>query len=173
MRSASNKRPDGRGGVRSRDNENFSDWYINKFFLGTRARRATLIILTLDITKCPLALILTWRQAILSTLSAYHLFGKPGNTGKNSNETVHPGGNFSGKKGIPFEVLPFSRSYREDRIFCTACLDYQCQASCWEKVKNLLVFCKWYNSIPSLFSVPKKIAVPFDGNFSPKFPSKC
>ena len=38
------------------------------------------------------------------------------------------------------------------------------------KRKNLPVFCKWYNSIPFLFSVPKKIPVPFDGNFSPKFP---
>ena len=30
------------------------------------------------------------------TLSAYHLYGKPGNSGENSNGTVHPGGNFSG-----------------------------------------------------------------------------
>ena len=41
-------------------------------------------------------------------------------------------------------------------IFCSICLDYQCQASCREKVKNLPVFCKWYNSIPFLFSVTKK-----------------
>ena len=40
------------------------------------------------------------------------------------------------------------------KIFCTICLDYQCQASCREKAKNLRVFCKWYNSIPFLFSVP-------------------
>ena len=45
-------------------------------------------------------------------------------------------------------------------IFCTICLDYQCEASCWEKVKNLPVFCKGYKSIPFLFSVPKKIPVP-------------
>ena len=51
-------------------------------------------------------------------------------------------------------------------IFCTICLEYHCQASCLEKVKNLPVFCKWYNSIPFLFSVPKKILVPFDGKFS-------
>ena len=62
----------------------------------------------------------------------------------------------SGKKGIPFEVLPFSRSYQTTEIFCTICLDYQCQASCREKVKNLPVFCKWYNSIPFLLSVPEK-----------------
>ena len=30
--------------------------------------------------------------------SAYHLNGKPGNTGQNSNGTVHPGGNFPEKK---------------------------------------------------------------------------
>ena len=41
-------------------------------------------------------------------------------------------------------------------IFCTLCLDYQCQASCREKVNKLPVFCKWYNSIPFLFSVPEK-----------------
>ena len=41
-----------------------------------------------------------------------------------------------------------------------------------EKAKTLPVFCKWYNSIPFLFSVPKKIPVPFDGNFPPKFSCK-
>ena len=40
-------------------------------------------------------------------------------------------------------------------IFCSICLDYQCQASCREKVKSLPVFCKWYNSILFLLSVPK------------------
>ena len=38
------------------------------------------------------------------------------------------------------------------------------------KRKNLRVFCKWYDSIPFLFSVPKKIRVPFDEIVSPKFP---
>ena len=56
------------------------------------------------------------------------------------------------------------------KIFCTICLDYQCQASCREKAKNLRVFCKWYNSIPFLFLVPPQKTVSFDGNFSPKFP---
>ena len=79
---------------------------------------------------------------------------------------------FSGKKVIPFEVLPFSGFTETTEIFCTICLDYQCQASSREKAKNLPVFCKWYNSIPFLFSVPKNIPVPFDGNFSPKFPYK-
>ena len=51
------------------------------------------------------------------TYSAYHLYGKPGNSGENSNGTVHPGGNFPRKKVIPFEVLPFSRFYRNGRNF--------------------------------------------------------
>ena len=41
------------------------------------------------------------------------MYGKPENSGENSNGTVHPGG----KKVIPFEVLPFSRSYRNDQNF--------------------------------------------------------
>ena len=40
---------------------------------------------------------------------------KPGNFGENSNGTVHPSGNFPEKQVIHFEVLPFSRSYRNDR----------------------------------------------------------
>ena len=47
--------------------------------------------------------------------SAYHLYGKPGNSGENSNGTVYPGGNFPGKKIIPFEVLLFSRFCRNNR----------------------------------------------------------
>ena len=58
---------------------------------------------------------------------------------------------------MPFEVLPFSRFYRKDQNFLYLFfLDYQCQAPSREKAKNLPVFCKWYNSIPFLFSVPQK-----------------
>ena len=49
--------------------------------------------------------------------SAYHLNGIFGNSGENSNETVHPGGMFSEKKVIPFEVFPFSRFDRNSRKF--------------------------------------------------------
>ena len=51
-------------------------------------------------------------------------------------------------------------------IFSTICLDYQCQTSCREKLKNLPVFCKWHNSIKFLFSTTiwrkffTKISVP-------------
>ena len=50
------------------------------------------------------------------TVSAYHLYGKPGNSGEN--RTVHPGGNFPEKSNtLIVEVLPFSRFYRNDRNF--------------------------------------------------------
>ena len=42
------------------------------------------------------------------TRSAYHLYGKPGNSGENSNETDHPGGHF------PF----FSLLTETSEIFC-------------------------------------------------------
>ena len=61
-------------------------------------------------------------SANLIILSAYHLYGKPGQSGENANETVHPGRNFPEKKVIPFEILPFFTKTTE--IFCTICLDY-------------------------------------------------
>ena len=89
--------------------------------------------------------------------SAYHLYGKPGISGENSNGTVHPGGNFPEESNTFRGITFFSFLPKRPKLnFCTICLDYQCQASRREKVKNLPVFCKWYNSIPSLFSVPKK-----------------
>ena len=108
----------------------------------------------------------------MKIVSAYHLYGKPGNSEENSNGTVHFGGSFPEKKVIPFELLPFPVLTETIEIFYTICLDYQCKASCREKKKKLPVFCKWYYSAPFLFSVPKKILVPFDGNFSLKFPYK-
>ena len=79
---------------------------------------------------------------------------------------------FSGKKVIPFEVLLISRFYRNDRNFLyhlsgLPVLGFKTRES--EKFTGIF---KWYNSIPFLFSVPKNIPVPFDGNFSPKFPYK-
>ena len=41
-----------------------------------------------------------------------------------------------------------------------------------ERKWNFIFICKLCYSIPFLFSVPIKILVPFDGNFSPKFPCK-
>ena len=76
-------------------------------------------------------------------------------------------------KSNTFRGIPFFPVFTETtEIFCPICLDYQCQVSSREKAKKLFVFCEWYNSIPFLFSVPKKIPVPFDGSFSPKFPHK-
>ena len=78
---------------------------------------------------------------------------------------------FSGKKYLSrYYLFPVFTETTE--IFCTICLDYQWKALSREREKNLPVFCKWYNSIPFLFSAPKKKPVPFDGNFSTKFPYK-
>ena len=61
------------------------------------------------------------------------------------------------KKSNTFRGITFFPVFTETtEIFCTICLDYQCQASSREKANNLPVFCKWYKSIPFLFSVPKK-----------------
>ena len=68
---------------------------------------------------------------------------------------------------IPVEIFRKKKEYlsryylfpvftEATEIFCTSCWDYQCQASCRGNVKNLPLFCKWYNSIPFLFLVPKK-----------------
>ena len=81
---------------------------------------------------------------------------------------------FSGKKEYLSRYYLFPVLTETTEIFCTICfMNYQCQASCREKVKNLLVFCKWYNSIPFLFLVPKKEnQYQLTENFSPKFPYK-
>ena len=61
------------------------------------------------------------------------------------------------KKSNTFRGITFFPVFTETtEIFCTICLDYQCQASSREKANNLPVFCKWNNSIPFLFLVPKK-----------------
>ena len=74
---------------------------------------------------------------------------------------------FSGKKVIPFEILPFSRFYRNDRNFLCH-LSESAPRSKSRESKKFTGICKWYNAISVLFLVPKKIPVPFDGNFSPK-----
>ena len=59
-------------------------------------------------------------------LSAFHLCGETGCFGGKSNETGLSTGNFFGKKGIPSEILLFSRFSRNDRKifvpFATTCL---------------------------------------------------
>ena len=50
-------------------------------------------------------------------MSAYHFYGKRGNSGENSNGNADSGGNFPEKTVIPFEVLPFSRFYGSGRNF--------------------------------------------------------
>ena len=58
----------------------------------------------------------TFSNVRTDTTSAYHLYGKPGNSGENSNGTVHPV-EILRKKVIPFKVLPFFRFYPNDRNF--------------------------------------------------------
>ena len=108
------------------------------------------------------------------TRSAYHLYGKPGNFGENSNGKVHPGGNFPDKKKYLSRYYLFPVFTETTEIFCTICLDYQCQASTREKAKNLPVFWKIKDTTQSrsCFRCPKQKPVPFDGNFSLKFPYK-
>lgn len=77
------------------------------------------------------------------SMSAYHLYGNRVIPQKIQMEQL-------------ISILPFPDFTKRTRIFCTICLDYLCQASCWEKWTNLLVFCYWYNSIPFPFSGPKK-----------------
>ena len=71
------------------------------------------------------------------------MYGKPGNFGENSNETVHPGGDFPEK----------SNTFRGTQVPFRYFVNGVTQ-----------------NPVPA-FGAPKN-TVPFDGNFSPKFPYK-
>ena len=111
-------------------------------------------------------------KIVIQTGSAYHLCGKPSNSGENSNGTVQPGGNFPEKsnrfRGITFfPFLPKRPKFSVPFVWITSA-----RLQVERRQKKLPVFCKWDNSIPFLFSVPKKDPLPFDGRFSPKFPYK-
>ena len=67
--------------------------------------------------------------AALTILSAYHSHGKPGNSGENSNGTVHPGVKFPEKKEYLSRYYLFPVFNQTTEIFCTICLVNQCQAS--------------------------------------------
>ena len=73
-------------------------------------------------------------------MSAYRLKRKLCNSRKNSNGAVIPDGMFS-EKAMPSEAQPFSPFAGRTKIFCSNCLDCQCQASSRGKAKNLPVFC--------------------------------
>ena len=109
-------------------------------------------------------------------ISAYHLYGKPRISGKNSNETVHPLGSFRVKRYyLPRYMFHlFYRFYRNDQKFSVPLvwITSTTGLSSREKTRKILpVFCKWYNSIPFMFSMRKKIIiiikipVPFVGKF--------
>ena len=76
------------------------------------------------------------------------------------------------KKVTPFETLPFSRSYRNERnflfhLFGLPAPGFMSRES--EQFTGILLMVQ-LNPVP-VFGA-KKIPVPFDGNFSPKFPNK-
>ena len=50
---------------------------------------------------------------------AYHLYGKPGNSGENSTGTVHPGGNFPEKTVYLSRYYLFPVFTETTEIFCT------------------------------------------------------
>ena len=62
-------------------------------------------------------------------------------------------------------ILPFPDFTKRTRIFCTICLDYLCQASCWEKWTNLLVLFLLLiqlNPIPVFGAKKITVHVPYD-----------
>ena len=87
------------------------------------------------------------------------MYGKPENSGENSDGTVHRGGLFPEKKLIPYlsRYYLFSFVTETTEIFCNSCWDYQCQA----QFKH--------NSSPFLFSVPKKYEYHVTENFRRNF----
>ena len=65
---------------------------------------------------------------IKETQSAYHLYGKPGNSGENSNGTVHSGGMFSEKRSYLSRYSFFSLFPEFPEISVPFVHNYQCQA---------------------------------------------
>ena len=106
--------------------------------------------------------------------STYYLYGKPGKFGENSNGTVHPGGNFPEKQVIRFEVLLFSRSYRNDRNLLYHLFGLPVPGFLsGESEKFTGYFVNGTSQSRSCFRCQKiLIPVPYDGNFSTKFPYK-
>ena len=99
-------------------------------------------------------------SANLIILSAYYLHGKPGESGENSNGTVHPGRNFPEKKVIPFEVLPFPVFTKTTEIFLTICLDYYSARLHVERKRKIYrYFVNGTTQSRSCFRCPKKIPV--------------
>ena len=103
------------------------------------------------------------------SLSAYHLYGNPEIPGRIQMERFIPVEIFRKKKYwlSRYYLPPVFTEMTE--IFCTIVWITSARR---EKAKNLPAFCKRFKSIPFLFSVPKTMSVPSDGNFSQKFPYK-
>ena len=108
--------------------------------------------------------------------SAYHLYGKPGNSGENSNGTVHPGGNFPEKRntfrGITFfPFLPKRLKFFVPFVWLTSArLPLEAEGEKWRSFpRRAMVFRKWYNSSQCLFSETFSNPVPFVRHFCRSF----
>ena len=89
--------------------------------------------------------------------STYHLYGKPGNFGKRSQMELFIPVEIFRKKVIPFEVLPFSHFYGNDRNFLYHLFGLPSARLHVERKRKIYRY------------LPKNIPVPFDENFAPKF----
>ena len=111
---------------------------------------------------------------------ALTIHGKSGNSGENSNGTVHPGGNFPPKKsntswGITFfTFLPKRPKFLVPFVWLTSArLHLEEEGEKWRSFpRRVTAFCIWYNFNPFLFSETFSSLETFVGHFLPKFPWK-
>ena len=99
--------------------------------------------------------------------SAYHLYGKPGNSRENSDGTVYPGGNFP-----VFPFLPIRPKYLVPFVFSVPGVSWGGKWFVSTQAHSLSGVLQWYNSNSFLFSETFSSPVPFVRNFLPKFPYK-
>ena len=104
------------------------------------------------------------------------MYGKPGNSGENSNGTVHPGGNFPEKRntfrGITFfPFLPKRLKFFVPFVWLTSArLPLEAEGEKWRSFpRRAMVFRKWYNSSQCLFSETFSNPVPFVRHFCRSF----
>ena len=102
------------------------------------------------------------------------LYGKPGNSGENLNGTVHPaGGNFAEKKEYLSRYHLFPVFNEKDRNFSVPFV-WITSARLYVETKRKIYryFVTGTTQSRSCFRCQKKIPVPYNENFSPKFSYK-
>ena len=109
--------------------------------------------------------------------SAYHLYGKPGNSRENSDGRIHLGGNFPEKsitlRGITFfPFLPMRPKYLVPFVWSVPGVSCGGKWFVSTQAHSLAGVLQWYNSNSFLFSETFSSPVPFVRNFLPKFPNK-